>query len=320
MRVVATILALVSLLSLSSRASARTPGEADPPSDLLAPYGRELAADPEPRGHLFFGIHLGVHRSSSRGDAATGMLLLGVPLDHLGRRATLADGLKPALPRARIDPDPPLPAPDPKSARPVIVEAPVLPVVVTPEVARDAVDASVHAAHLADADARMDALATRARSSALLPELHARVARRIDEGQSLSPTEYDPVRTTATGGTMLLLEGRAIWRLDRLVFSDDELAIERLRQERADARAKLTARVLEALFAWQKAIAQAANPAASPEERLAAELKRVECEATLDLLTRAWFTRWNAARVAKEKASEKKPEAPAEAKKSEARG
>lgn len=162
----------------------------------------------------------------------------------------------------------------------------------TPLVARAAVDAALRRARLVDPSATIDALASRAHRAALLPELRLRVSRTIDEGQTLSPTEYDPARRTATGGTSLWLEARATWRLDRLLFADEELAFERLREQRAEQRARLSARVLEKLFLWQKANALADDPSASPEDNLAARLHVLEAETELDLLTSGWFSRW----------------------------
>jgi hypothetical protein len=66
-------------------------------------------------------------------------------------------------------------------------------------------------------------------------------------------TVYD---YTQTGGADLLLEARATWTLDRLVFADEELGIERLTEAEARDRA---------------------------------ELERFEAEAALDVLTGGWF-------------------------------
>jgi len=230
------------------------------------------------------------------------MLLLGLPLDRLARPAAArgiaqeAPTLKPPPrpPRsARIEPPPeptPVPAVPPPPSQP---EPPLpIPVVVTPEVARDAVGAALRHAHLADPDTRLDALASRARSSALLPELRLRATRLVDDAQNLSPTEYDPERLTASGGTSVWMEARATWRLDRLVFADDEVPIERMRYERAEARSRLVARVLELLFDWQRARALEADQGRTPEEHLSASLKVIETEAVLDLVTDGWFTRW----------------------------
>src|SRR5690606_41297240 len=64
-------------------------------------------------------------------------------------------------------------------------------------------------AKLDEGEARLDALASRARTSALLPELRLRATRAVDESESLSPTEYDPLRRTASGGTSTWFEARS---------------------------------------------------------------------------------------------------------------
>jgi hypothetical protein len=173
-------------------------------------------------------------------------------------------------------------------------------VVVTPDVARTAVDAALRRAHLLDPGARMDALALRARQSAALPELRLRVLRTVDAGNSLSPTLYDPYRTTAVDDVKYWLEARATWRLDRLLFAEEEVALERMRHERAEAQAQLTTKVLKLLFAWQRALAMAEDPMLPPEEILSARLAAIEAEAELDLLTDGWFAKWAAARATAE--------------------
>jgi hypothetical protein len=158
------------------------------------------------------------------------------------------------------------------------------------------VEAALQREKLVDPDARIDALASRARTAALLPELRLRASRSVDEGQTLSPTEYDPARVTASGSVSLWLEARATWRLDRLLFADEEVALERAKSQRAEAQAKLIERVLGLLFTWQRAVAREDDAAAPPEEHLAAALKRIEAEVELDILTAGWFTRWRATR------------------------
>src|SRR6185295_8786326 len=120
--------------------------------------------------------------------------------------------------------------------------------------------AACKAAKLDEADARLDALASRARTSALLPELRLRATRAIDESESVAPTEYDPLRRTASGGTSTWLEARATFRLDRLVFADDEIAVERLRAARAAERLRLVTKVLDLLDTWQRARASEGDP------------------------------------------------------------
>lgn len=254
---------------------------------------------------------------SPEGSSFNAIVLIGIPLDRVGRRRSpgsvaiagppgaAAEGeplkLKP-LPRgsggrpdsAGTPPiEPPRDAPAPASGGPPPGKAGAegersdvaLPVVITPEVARAAVRAALKRARLEDPTARVDAIASRARAASLLPEMRFRISRLMDEDQSLSPTEYDPGRVTASGGTSLWLEARATWRLDKVVFGDEEVALERMRHERVEAQSKLTEKVLDLLFRWQRAEAAAARPDASPEDRLAARLSALEAKASLDILT-----------------------------------
>ncbi|EYF04230.1 hypothetical protein [Chondromyces apiculatus] len=176
------------------------------------------------------------------------------------------------------------------AASPHPAEPPTRPFV-TPELARAAVAMALRHARLSDPEAFAEALGTRARAAALLPELRLRIAREIEEEQRLSPTTTAPDRTTSSGGASFWLEARATWRLDRVVFSDDEIAFERLRRERADAQRRLTERVLDLLFAWQRACTALSAPSATEKERIEATLRHLQAEGTLDVFTHGWFTR-----------------------------
>jgi hypothetical protein len=207
---------------------------------------------------------------------------------------TASVDLKPAA-RSSTKLDGPAPQVDPQKSAAAEPTPPLrIPIRVTPVVARGAVDAALRKAKLVDPDAHVDAIASRARSAAVLPELRLRASRTADEGQSLAPTSYDPQRTTTTGGTSVWLEARATWRLDRLVFADEEVTLERARAQRAEQRQKVVERVLTLLFAWQRALALEDDGHASPEEHLAASLRVLETEAELDLATGGWFTAWRA--------------------------
>jgi len=195
---------------------------------------------------------------------------------------------KPALPPAEA---PPRAVTPPSAPTADVAAAPSPAALLTPELARGAVGAACKAARLDEADSRLDRLASRAKTSALLPELRLRATRMIDESESIAPTEYDPTRRTASGGATTWLEARATFRLDRLVFADDELAVERLRMARAAERTKLVAKVLELLDAWQRARSAEANQDARPEVQSRAALTAAASEASLDVLTNGWFSK-----------------------------
>ncbi|WP_437276627.1 hypothetical protein WME90_36045 [Sorangium sp. So ce375] len=285
------------------------PTALDPRVDRLDTAPHELwAPSPGSAQPLWLAVELGIARLEGGERSLTGMLLASIPLERLSARpgapsppSAVAEAAAPRLKPAPPTPSPPgapaaieLPEPPPP-APPAEAEPLPVPVRVTPAMARAIVEAALRRSRLLDPEARIDAIASRARTASLFPELRLRVSRLVDEAENLAPTEYDPARRTASGGTSLWLEARATWRLDRLVFADEEIALERLRRERAELQTKLTARVLELLFAWQRAVALSADPGQSPEEHRAATLAALEGEASLDLLTGGWMTRWRAA-------------------------
>ena len=142
--------------------------------------------------------------------------------------------------------------------------------------------------------ARLNDLSSRARWSAALPRLRLRVTRLIDESSSLSPTSYDAERQTARGGTRLWLEARTTWRLDRALFADEEIRLERLRYRTSEARRRAARDVLEVLFAWQRAAVALVDleTDAAVEECRAALVHEQQLAIELDLLTGGWFSRW----------------------------
>jgi hypothetical protein len=140
------------------------------------------------------------------------------------------------------------------------------------------------------AHARYASLSSRARASAALPELRLRAARSTDESLRLTPSSSDPYRYTQAGGVTLSFEGQATWRLDRLVFADEEISIEHLSQNRSRADSSLTEQVLKTLFQWQRARVTAAREDVDPEARLEAELRGLEAALRLDVLTGGWFS------------------------------
>jgi hypothetical protein len=281
------------------------------------------------RSPLWIALDAALRHDDGGSTSFGALLLLGLPLDRLSmpRRDGIAEGPTatplPATPPPAADPAPAsslkppargkIDPPTPPATAPKLPPAPpgsapprlAIPVAVTAIVARAAVDAALRKARLVDPEARADAMASRARTASALPELRLRAARIVDDGQSLSPTAYDPSRIIATGGTSVRLEARATWRLDRLVFADEEVALEHLRQRRIEARARLVERVLGQLFAWQRARALEEDPGASPEEHLAASLRVLEAEAELDLLTGGWFTEWAAKNAGSSSGAEK---------------
>ena len=163
-----------------------------------------------------------------------------------------------------------------------------------PRDARAAVYAAQDAARVHAAMARVDGLASRARWSALLPRLRLRATRLVDESTSLSPTSYDPGRTTASGGASLWLEARTTWQLDRLVFASEEPRIERLRIAHRQRAKRIRLEVLELLHRWRAALLKVRDPALDSQACLEAELDADHAAASLDVMTDGWFSEWRA--------------------------
>jgi hypothetical protein len=177
-----------------------------------------------------------------------------------------------------------------------IMPGPVI--AVTTEVARSCVRAALRAIGLAD-DNRLESVASRARSSAALPELRLRAVRTLGESGRISLSEDDPSRYVASGAATNVLEARVTFRLDRLLFADEEIVVERARLDRSEQRMRVTAKVLQALFEWQKAYALLQDPALSSEDRFSAVLREAESSAILDMMTGGWFGTYRTALAAR---------------------
>ena len=162
--------------------------------------------------------------------------------------------------------------------------------VLSPHLARAVLRVALRAAGFPEWRARLYSLTSRARSSAILPTLRLRAARTTDESLRLTPTIDDPYRYTQAGGASLLFEARLDWKLDRLIFADEELGVERLQNDRANAEARLADRVLKLLVAWQRARLRVGDTSLEPERRALAALEALEAEIHLDLLTDGWFS------------------------------
>jgi hypothetical protein len=170
-------------------------------------------------------------------------------------------------------------------------------VAITTDVARACVRATLRTMGLVD-DNRLDSVAARARSSAALPELRFRAARTLGESGRVSLSEDDPSRYVASGVATNVLEARLTFRLDRLLFADEEIAVERARLDRSELRSRAAAKALQALFEWQRAYALMQDVALAAEDRLAAALREAEASAILDMMTGGWFGGFRAALAA----------------------
>lgn len=136
---------------------------------------------------------------------------------------------------------------------------------------------------------RLDDLSTRARWSALLPEVRLRVARVVDEDRAFAPTEYDPERITSGNQESFWLEGRATFSLDRLVFASEEVPLERLRLDRVRMDRQHEIEALTWLRRFARATAILCTTDLDPDTAARSAGDQIEALLTLDALTAGWF-------------------------------
>lgn len=240
-------------------------------------------------GRFEVALHARSTRASARAEQAA-WLSVTLPLDRL------------ALPRVAQGPSVPeprgaVPAPASSTPTPSLSPAPApAPPLVTFQQLRALSDLSRRATQVALAVVgaaaerrRLDALSSRARASALLPELRLRAVRNTDQALRWAPTGDDPYRVTQAEGAGIILEASAVFRLDRLLFAHEELPVERARQDASEQRLKLEARVQAAVLglfrARELACAEPLDDAKATLERLLA----LEQFQELDTLTAGWF-------------------------------
>ena len=236
-------------------------------------------------GHAEVALHARSVRASARAEQAA-WLTLTLPLERLALpRVSQQPSLVP-LPTASPSPPPSPPGP-PASPVPLVSFAQLRALT---EFSRRATVVALSVAGTAAERRRLDSLTSRARSSALLPELRLRALRNTDQALRWVPTADDPSRVTQADGSGLILEASAIFRLDRLLFTSEELAVERLRQDAGEARLKLEARVQSALVGLLRAhqLGCAGHP---DDPKTTLELvKGLELFEELDNLTAGWFS------------------------------
>lgn len=152
--------------------------------------------------------------------------------------------------------------------------------------ARTIVAAAYRANGVGEGLGRLDDLASRARKSALLPELRLRATRFVDDRASVDALA-DQSRLTDSSAQNLGLEARLTFRLDRLAFADEEPGLERARLDVQSYRTKLAQKVLELLYKHHRAKVIAREQGPDREE---ARVTAAELEAALDALTGGYFS------------------------------
>jgi hypothetical protein len=233
-----------------------------------------------------------------------GFLAVGIPLDRLAEPRALGVSAVPvAGPGLTQNPPKKEAAPSSASDSPATnktgknapgdaapVKSDPLLVLLTPQLARGTVRRALVSAGYMDARARLTSLSGRSRSSAALPELRLRATRTTGQTLRLTPTTDDPYRYSTAGAAELAFEARFTWHLDRLVFSNEEVGIERLRSEWNASEHKLIEHVLLQLALWQRSRVRAADVDSEPEVRETAELEAIGAAVELDVLTDGWFS------------------------------
>lgn len=136
------------------------------------------------------------------------------------------------------------------------------------------------------------AWAARARMSAVLPQVTLRVSRDVarDKGRSRSSTGTERLDIDVNRDS--LLEARAVWNLDRLVFDSVELSAARAALSESRERANLAAQVVALYYERRRAqLALIWQPPTTDAGRLESELAIREFTAALDALTDGEFSK-----------------------------
>jgi hypothetical protein len=164
----------------------------------------------------------------------------------------------------------------------------------TPDVARMAVTAAWRVSGLGTNDASLDAMASRARWSAVLPEARLRILRHATDSTHATTTDSTTTDTPyyAYDSNSLWIEGRVTWHLDRLLFAEEEPTIERLRLDRQEQRMRIAAKVVEQISKWQRAHFDSAQSPDGSLDKVDALMREMEAASALDVMTAGWFSRW----------------------------
>ncbi len=157
------------------------------------------------------------------------------------------------------------------------------------ELTRLATLRALSAAGVATDRRRLDSLSSRSRASAALPEVRLRAQRSTDQALRWAPTTDDPYRMTQSDAAGVTLEASATFRLDRLVFSREELVVERLREKQATEHLRLEQRVQQAVQGLFRAREQACAAEPDAPAREQNRLRSLELGVELDALTAGWF-------------------------------
>ena len=158
------------------------------------------------------------------------------------------------------------------------------------DIAQRAAHIAVKTAGLTESDSEIERMATRARASALLPELRV-----MAKGVSAGPRDYiSDTGTVATSyfGPSYSIEGSLTFHLERLAYSGQEARLERLRLERIEARSRITQRVIDEIARWSKATSEERDSPEGADQHADATARRVAAQMALDVWTGGWFSEY----------------------------
>ena len=178
-----------------------------------------------------------------------------------------------------------------------IAQPPAPPVVAVPlgDLAQEAARVAVRTSGLSANDAEVDALASRARWSALLPEVRLEI-------KDSSAGMHDYVSSTGSltssyFGASYEVDGTLVFHFERLAYSGQESRLERLRLERIRARARVVQRVIDEVARWSKATGDERQTPDGTDAHADAIARRVSAQMALDVWTGGWFSRRLAGRA-----------------------
>jgi hypothetical protein len=133
-------------------------------------------------------------------------------------------------------------------------------------------------------DDDLESMKGRARWSAFLPDVRLRA----QKGADLYTRIYDSTATASTSGNdsnTSIYEVRLSFKLDRLLFADQEIAIERLRLSRIEERQKIRQKLIEILGHYERAMLVIDAASVGDLDRANAQLEAFEALQALDVMT-----------------------------------
>ncbi len=139
-----------------------------------------------------------------------------------------------------------------------------------------------------EGDGDVDALVSRARASALLPEVGFHVIESAAGAADYVSTTG--TLSTSTYGPGISLMGSVTFHLDKLGYSGQEARLERLRIERREARMRIGQRIIDEIGKWSRAIAEENDQPEGTPAHLDAVVRHQNAQMALDVWTDGWFS------------------------------